>query len=915
MGPILVTGSPARLKTLVKKATWLSLPLVAAAVVSLRVKTHETVSLDAVPLKESRVIARALDFIDKNYVDPGLIDPFKMVRKAGKALERSIPPLIVHEKTKELELNLGEKRFSIPLSNPVRLGELPTAFGRTLGFLEKFYQGKLDDRDRLSLMLGGAIETLDPHSNYLPPKIYNEFKIGTKGNFGGLGIVIGIRDGDLTVIAPLEGTPAYEAGVKAKDKIIQIGDEATINMGLTEAVEKLRGPVGSRVSIVITRSSSSTPLKFSLTRALIHIQSVAGTLLENRKIAWMKIKNFQEDTTDQFVKVLRSFEKGGPLEGMILDMRNNPGGLLDQAVELSDFFLSKGVIVKTVGAHGETLEVEEARPGDRGENLPVVVLVNEGSASASEIVAGALQFNDRAVVIGNRTFGKGSVQTVYDLKDGSALKLTIAKYLTAQDQQVQSIGINPDVGLIPSTVTAKRVDIFEDVKKRELDLEEEDLEEKKRDDLPPPPLQMSYLAPESTESDDEEDNVGRIELNRDVPVYLAGKILEQPESRSLSQKETSKILPAVVLTLKGEEKERLKEALSKIGVDWSEGAKEGKPAGVVTVELIDEKERPRKGLAPGESGFVRITVENRGNAPFRQLIGVTESEDPLFANLEFPFGRISPQEKKVWKAPLKIPDFVHQRTLPVTLKFHEEFERLPHTPSFTLQIEEPPTPLYQYRYEIADDGSKGSRGNDNRKAERGETIALIVKVKNSGRGESISTIVNLKKEEGEEIFIEKGRDELGTLPPGGEKEAVLRVQIPSKTPLEKLLFDLSIHDARLGEDLADRLELPLGPGEPSPAPGVANIPPSLEIAENLPLQTDRSEYAVHGKAADDQEIRHLFIFVGDEKVFYQSPSESSRSLTFETSLSLKKGANLITLAAQDNRELTTRKQWIVWRGK
>ena len=914
-----MTSSKSPLKILVKKVTWLTAPLIVATSLAVHVKTTEPVSLESIPIKDTKVMTRALHFIEKNYVDPQSINPLRMLKLASGDLERSIAPLIVREREKGLEVSMGEKKGSIPVSNPVTLDDLPTVLSRLLGFLDLFYEGRLDERERFHLAMSGLVEALDPHSNYLPPKVYNEFKIGTKGNFGGLGIVIGIRDGDLTVIAPLEGTPAFEAGVKAKDKIVQIEEESTINMGLTEAVERLRGPVGSRVTVVINRAGIAAPLTFNLTRALIRIQSVGGRTLE--KFALLKLKNFQEDTVDQFKKTLRNFRAGGVKPaGLILDLRNNPGGLLDQAIAVADYFLKKGTIVKTVGAHEETLELEEARPGDEGENLPVVVLVNEGSASASEIVAGALQFNDRAVVIGNRTFGKGSVQTVYDLKDGSALKLTIAKYLTAKDRQVQSIGINPDIGLIPATITeddkgVKRVDLFEDVKKRELDLqEEEDAEtEHKPADLPSSPFQMSYLESGKKE---EEEATGRMELKDDFPVHLAERILELPNGAASDRQTALQEIPALLRELGEVEKGKIRDSINQLGVDWSEGEKKGKPAGSVTIEVLDEKDNPRQGLSAGESGFLRVTVVNRSNQPFYQLAAVTKSEDPLFANLEFPFGKVEPQGKKEWKTPLKMPDFIHRRSIPVDLEFREQHGRFPKSAPFFMQIEEPATPFFTYSYSVLDNGSQGTSGNGNRRAEKGETIGLQLKIKNIGLGESRASTVNLKNLEGDHAFIEKGRVELPTLPPEGETQALLRFRIPGKTEASKISFDLLILDSHLGEDLSDRLTISLNNEPPSPPPETVQSPPRIDLSPQLPsLVTDGASYRLKGVAKDDEDLKHLFLFVGDEKVFYQAPPEGEKSLSFETTLSLKKGANLITVAAQDGRELATRKQWIVWRQK
>jgi len=937
-------------KSSFKKITWTLLFVAVAGAVTfltVRFKTDAQVSVQSIPLKDMKVVARAIDFIEKNYVDPQMVNGGKMFSEAAKELVRSIPPLLMQEKGKEVVVNLGDKKLSFPSSTNVTIDELPLLLARLLGFVGLYDQGKLDDEERLTLAMTGVTDTLDPHSNYLSPKVFNEFRIGTKGNFGGLGIVIGMRDGDLAVISPLEGTPADKAGIKAKDKIVQIGGESTINMSLTEAVEKLRGPVGSKVSIVITREGLADPLKFTLTRALIHIQSVAGRLLDDKRFGLVKIKNFQEDTVEQFRKTLIGFEEGGnQVEGLILDLRNNPGGLLDQAVALCDFFLPKGTIVKTVGARGELLENERAQSGDGGEEIPLVVIVNENSASASEIVASTLQNNDRAIVIGNRSFGKGSVQTVFDLKDGSALKLTIAKYLTAKDYAVQSKGVNPDVGLIPVTIPAKltddkgkltrRIDLYEDIKRRELDLEEMhngDDDEHKDPNLPPPPLQMTYLAPDKdrdASGEDDEDSAGKIDLSGDFPVLMASRLLAlsldlsryMKPGQALARPSVIDALPPVMDELQKDQKEQIRKALEGLQVDWSVDKKEGKPAATVTTELIAaEGEAKLSGLSAGESGFLRMTVENTGDAPFYQLAANTKTDDPLFANLEFPFGKVMPGEKRVWKTPLKIPDFVHRRKVPVEIEFHEAYDRTPKADPLSLSVEEPEAPLFGYTYKILDNGTQGSKGNGNGQVDKGETITLALAIKNNGKGGSKEAVVNLKKVEGEETFIEKGREELKAIPAGGQVETQLRFRVPESLK-GQLSFDLNVHDLHLGEDLTDRLDFTKTSDvkegmkiDPLPPQNTQQVPPVIQIPEDLALDSVGETYTLKGSASDDVSLQHLFIFVGENKVFYKAPETPSKTLAFETTFPLKKGANLITLAAQDDRELTSRKQWIVWRKK
>src|SRR3989338_8407531 len=455
---------------------------------------------------DAPLLGRSLHYIERNYLENRALQPKKMLEDTLRELERSISPFVARVTEKKLELRYSRETVTLPLDSPT-LDELPQLLRKVLGFLQVHYQGRLEPKEREYVAATGLVDGLDPHSSFLSPKVYKEFRSGTRGNFGGLGIVIGIRDGHLTVIAPLEETPAWKAGIRAKDRIIQIGEEATINMSLTEAVEKLRGPIGTTVSLVLVREGVPEPLPFTLKRSLIEIQSVGGRLLEGKKIALIKLRNFQESTVEDFDRLIRNLRRESPaLSGLVLDLRNNPGGLLDQAIALGDRFLADGVIVKTVGPRHE--EVEAARPGDPEEAIPLVVLVNEGSASASEIIAGAFKFNERALVIGHRSFGKGTVQTVFDLKDGSALKLTIAKYLTAHDHEVQTVGIEPDLALFPASLREGSANLF------------------------PPPDEKESPAPKivylEKKPEDEEETMATFALEEDFPIRLARRFLELP---------------------------------------------------------------------------------------------------------------------------------------------------------------------------------------------------------------------------------------------------------------------------------------------------------------------------------------------------------------------------------------------------
>jgi carboxyl-terminal processing protease len=292
----------------------------------------------------------------------------------------------------------------------------------------------------------GMVQSLDPHSSFLTKEEHQELLTETKGTFSGVGIEISVRDNVLTVVSPIEGTPAYKAGIQAGDKIIKIDGKLTNDLSLQEAVKAIRGEKGTKISLTIVREGLDKPLEFSLTRDVIPIRSVRGYLL-TPKIGYARISTFQAKTAQDLNTELEGLEKDRRLEGLILDLRNNPGGLLSQAIDVADLFLDSGIIVSTKGRNSSQDMKASAHKEKIERKYPIVVLVNGGSASASEIVAGALQDNKRALILGTRTFGKGSVQTILPLSDGSGLRLTTAMYYTPSGRSIQASGIVPDVEL------------------------------------------------------------------------------------------------------------------------------------------------------------------------------------------------------------------------------------------------------------------------------------------------------------------------------------------------------------------------------------------------------------------------------------------------------------------------------------
>lgn len=320
-------------------------------------------------------------------------------------------------------------------------------FAKVLNLVQQYYVEEVDTKKLIYGGIKGMLRELDPHTNFLPPDIYKEFETETSGEFGGIGIEITVQNGILTVISPIEDTPAWKAGIKAGDKIVDIDGESTKGFSLVEAAQRMKGKKGAKIKMGIWRENFDRPKEFVIERGVVKIKSVKYTDLDGG-FAYVRITSFIENSAPELSKVLKAHEKKyKQTRGLIIDLRRNPGGLLDQAVQISDLFLEQGIIVSTMGRNQKEKEVVYAKKAGTLPNFPVIVLVDEYSASASEILAGALQDNKRALIMGHRTFGKGSVQSVVKLGDGSGLKLTVGRYYTPSGKSIQSYGIVPDIEL------------------------------------------------------------------------------------------------------------------------------------------------------------------------------------------------------------------------------------------------------------------------------------------------------------------------------------------------------------------------------------------------------------------------------------------------------------------------------------
>jgi carboxyl-terminal processing protease len=344
-------------------------------------------------------------------------------------------------------------------------------FTKVISIVEEYNVDDITIEELMDKALEGMLTNLDAHSNYLTQKDYKKLKVQTQGEFGGLGITVGIRDGALTVIAPIEGTPADKAGLKAGDIILKIDDESTISMTIDEAVSKMRGKVGAPIDIAVVREGETKPLDIHIVRDIITIESVYTKQI-GEDILYIRVTSFDKKVAEDVSKAIK--EKSATTKGIILDLRNNPGGLLDQAVDLVDIFVDEGDIVSQKGRHEIDKKVYTASKKNTLTKVPMVTLINGGSASASEIVSGALQDHKRSIIVGENSFGKGSVQVVMPITDKEAIKLTIARYYLPSGRTIQAVGVKPDIEVFPGEVKTS---------KNEFSIKEADLKKHLQEEL------------------------------------------------------------------------------------------------------------------------------------------------------------------------------------------------------------------------------------------------------------------------------------------------------------------------------------------------------------------------------------------------------------------------------------------------
>ncbi len=880
-------------------------------------------------LARLELLERCFYYVEQRYVEKERLDPEAMFDGALDLVERRVNEVMFlrEPRGRRLQVSVGSYTTVLLLDPIDDFSALTGELRRVAQVLDAHLSEDVEKPEVEYALINGALSVLDPHSVLLPPAAAREMEVDNQGEFGGLGIEIINRDGRLIVKSAMDGSPAHAVGLMAGDHVIRIEDESTINMDLNDAVTRLRGEVGTPVHLLVERKGLSKPRLFTIVRDTIRVNPVEGQLLEG-DIGYIRIKNFNRQVSSDLDEKLSLFrrEATGGLRGLVLDLRGNPGGYLNQAYEVSNRFLSDGVIVSTVeGGNRRRDEQRATRPGTEPD-YPIAVLVNGNSASASEIVAGALRNQERAIIIGERTFGKGSVQHLYGNPDDSSLKLTVAKYLTPGDHSIQSVGIPPDILLQPVLARAKgdapdsrgQISMFG----REWIDREASLDRHLENEPEPEAGAVFSLRYLRTDGAGDEGDDPR----RDWEVGFAREVLLA--ASSASRRHPGRRLPVVARHQQREE-ERVERALAALALNWSsDKSSQALPALDVRLDLGEDGV-----LVAGQSEVVALEVTNRGDQPVLRLSAVTDSDNPWLNHREFFFGRVDPGQTARFEQVVQLHDGYHSEVASVDVRLRgQDGAELFRAREFVETVGHA-LPALAYTLQVFDDGSGTSRGDGDGIPEVGERIDIEISVVNVGAGATRGGFARLKNRSGRGLDLVTGSLSLGTeqsesgeacetgsagcrreLAPG--ETSVGRVSFELRDPptddrgweLEVMVGDNERFDYatvqqggfydyfQLDETLWLSAEAPLEPRQ--------RRPPSVVVTRASPLRSDAPDAVVSGLVTDDRGIRDVMVFHGEEKIFYRGGNADTTSIPFSADPVLEAGPNMIYVLARDYEGLS-----------
>lgn len=937
---------------------------------------------DEPPTRDYAELFRDVAYILENsyLVDPDSVETLDLMKKAFAALENAADEVYV-ESAPETEpyVNLhAENRVQVfDLDAVESMAASVRMLEQAFDFLKSHYRGDKELNEVRYSTVNGFLSGLDPHTMVFSPKAFKDFAVHIEGEIYGVGMYVGSRDGKLMVLEVLKGTPAFRAGFKKGDQIAKIGDESTINMTVTEAVEKIRGPRYSEVVLTVKRPKPSDPdqlelLDIAVKRDRVVIKSVESKLITDWNgdsdgpwkggVGYVQVINFDKNTTPTLKSHLERLEEengGKPLAGLILDLRDNSGGLLTQAVEMSDLFLESGTIVITASRNHPLYSQEAADSGEEPE-YPIIVLANETSASGAEIVTGALQKNNRAIVIGTRTFGKGSVQQLHQLRYGAQLKITVSEYLLPGKISIQETGVMPDIHARPVLLEEDGdFDLFPNERSMtEKDYDRHIVSQYAKRETPDFVLDY-YDKPVDFDSQNAAFMSGDLQPEEDKLVQMALEVLEEADKpynpQSLLEERTD-----AIKALKARLFDEIVKELAEQGIDWSTN---GDPAAdidpetlelEVTSKVIEEPSGDPEDPVPVPHVRVEARLTNNGDRTIYRMKGLSRSDYYLYKDQEFLFGKLDPGETIARSVKIRLPSyFPHARNDLLTI----EVSSMPRTPgweqpdtilfakSVPVEIEDHGRPSFAYTATVLDVGEESrpvgflSPGMDAR---------IRLEIRNTGDAPVHKGIAILRNETGRQIFLRKGRREFPEQPeteqtsedetaeeaprvelkPGETTQVEFVFEVRAGDPVEAYDFELAIVDPYSNANLVRELSIPRkGNDDVAAFPnGVEFVPPRVtaflvDSDENAAIVTTQKHVRIKAHIEAETSSFKTWIYnslVGDrdypDKIYF-TDSKGESSLEISRRVHLRPGTNFFTVVARDSRGLEARTSVFVRRAE
>ena len=880
-----------------------------------------------------------LFYVEEMYVDPARLDWERLLVASTEAVERYVPEARFKRFESEglLEAELGQAR-EVWRVGPVTSAE---SLARVMFLVSLFLEQHLDAKSLPEAsglgalegvefaMTNGMLGTLDPHSRLLTPDETRELDQENRGAFDGLGVVLSEARGGLEIVDVLEGGPAEQAGVRAGDVLLRLDGENALGMSLDQAVESLRGERGEPIDLVLERQGHAEPLSVTVIRDRIALHPVHVELLEGG-VAYVRIESFHQDVDAELASELQRMRRKtvGEVSGIILDLRGNPGGFLNQAVAVADRFLQEGTIVTQVDRNGRVLARNDARWTGQEWEGALVVLVDERSASASEIVAGALRGHEAALLMGRRTFGKGTVQNLYPIRDDVKLKLTISRYLTPGEESIQSVGISTDIELFPVRVTPLEgqppiVELYAHERSRR----ESDLMghlERREHVYEPSLFKFDFVDPSQ-----EEARGGQME----APVWLARDLILATHGPT----RTELLLAARQVLPRHASRERgaVESQLSEWGLDW----REGEPGGHLDIALNWDPPPP---LVPGAWHTLEVTITNDGEQDAHQVLAWLEDPVGVVRSPDFPVGRVPAGGVGRWEQPVRVPEGLSDQQVPVTVHLRRAQQEPGQPEVHTVRVA--PRRLPRWAWDLRVDDAGGARPGV---IEPGERVEVSVEIRNEGLGWAGEPFAMLRSRAGRHVELTTAtlrpgmaRNHAGVpcvaneeneaecrpqMGPGESWSGVFDLRVAGDAP-EGAVLDLVLamgddraYDwlAAVGEgfeglsDTRDSVRLRVGQAVPAPR---SEHLPTIRLDRVSPSVSESHRVRVSGRASDPEGLAHVAVYIDGDKVFLKDNSPHPElQVPFTAEALVDEGRHVLVVVATDvagHQSTVSRAVWI-----